>query len=251
MIHIIDLQTQLYLLIALAVTGTLAAEESDQSNGAAPEGKAEPYAYSYETDSHAASQQSDENGKVTGFYTLADADGRSRKVEYYADASGFHAKVQTNEVGTKSESPADVQLLASPPNAEQLVYHTQVVQQSPPQQFFSQQQVRAPQQQAISYQYQQPGSIYYQQQPGYVYGYSNLYQQPQVSRVTYGSSGSGVYGGYNSIPTSYYSGVAQPLQYNPAVYRSVSVPAGSSSYSYQSYSGPQVGVPNIQAVARS
>ncbi|XP_023225135.1 adult-specific rigid cuticular protein 15.7-like [Centruroides sculpturatus] len=50
----------------------------------------------------------DGSGRVVGSYTLNDDDGRSRVVEYVADAGGFRASVKTNEPGTRSDSPADV-----------------------------------------------------------------------------------------------------------------------------------------------
>lgn len=78
------------------------------------------YSYNYESKledggSSAQSESSDGSGKVTGFYSLSGADGRNRKVEYSADASGFNAAVKTNEFGTKSDSPAHVQFLSSAP----------------------------------------------------------------------------------------------------------------------------------------
>lgn len=45
---------------------------------------------------------------------LANSDCSQRLVEYVADGNGFRARVQTNEIGTKPESSADVELLASP-----------------------------------------------------------------------------------------------------------------------------------------
>lgn len=48
------------------------------------------------------------NGVRRGSYSLSDADGRQRTVHYIADASGFHATVQTNEPGVEPKDPADV-----------------------------------------------------------------------------------------------------------------------------------------------
>ncbi|KAH6947517.1 hypothetical protein HPB50_019593 [Hyalomma asiaticum] len=45
-------------------------------------------------------------GGVKGAYYLADADGRSRRVDYVADKWGFRAMVKTNEPGTKTSFPA-------------------------------------------------------------------------------------------------------------------------------------------------
>lgn len=38
-------------------------------------------------------------GRVTGFYTIEDPDGRKRLVKYVADENGFRASVVTNEQG--------------------------------------------------------------------------------------------------------------------------------------------------------
>ncbi|KFM69292.1 Cuticle protein 14 isoform a, partial [Stegodyphus mimosarum] len=53
-------------------------------------------------------ETSDGNGRVTGSYTVTDADGRVRVVDYYADETGFHANVKTNEPGTANQDSADV-----------------------------------------------------------------------------------------------------------------------------------------------
>ncbi|CAN7948612.1 unnamed protein product, partial [Ixodes pacificus] len=45
-------------------------------------------------------------GPVVGSYTLADIDGRARRVEYVADKLGFRAVVKTNEPGTKTSLAA-------------------------------------------------------------------------------------------------------------------------------------------------
>lgn len=226
------------MLIALAIAGQAqAAEESGE--GGAPE----PYAYAYEGSDHAAAEERTPEGKVQGYYTLKDADGRARRVEYYADESGFHANVQTNEHGTKTSNPADAQVLASPANAEQLVYYQQapqpVRQQAVSQQVVleavqqpqvQQQQV---QQERVTYQYQ-PGVAYsginraqYSYYPGYStsgytnsayypgssYNYNNYaYQVPTSAYgansgyTGYGLTNGAVYGGYNyHTPGSYYA----------------------------------------------
>ncbi|KAM7308564.1 cuticle protein 10.9 [Ixodes scapularis] len=71
-----------------------------------------PYAFNYLSQlvdgSHSHEEQGDGNGRVTGRYTLTDADGRSRTVTYTADENGFRAQVETNEQGTESKNPADV-----------------------------------------------------------------------------------------------------------------------------------------------
>ncbi|XP_067118695.1 cuticle protein 10.9-like [Centruroides vittatus] len=49
----------------------------------------------------------DAQGRVEGSYSFEIEDGRRRVVSYVADKDGFRANVQTNEQGTKPESPAD------------------------------------------------------------------------------------------------------------------------------------------------
>lgn len=49
---------------------------------------------------------------MVGSYSLTAGDSR-RTVDYLADQSGFRATVNTNEFGTKSDSPADVQFYSS------------------------------------------------------------------------------------------------------------------------------------------
>ncbi|GIY47805.1 uncharacterized protein CEXT_65551 [Caerostris extrusa] len=48
-----------------------------------------------------------------GSYTIADIDGRARRVDYVADGHGFRATVKTNEPGTAASAPAAA-LIASP-----------------------------------------------------------------------------------------------------------------------------------------
>ncbi|GIX92162.1 hypothetical protein CEXT_524021 [Caerostris extrusa] len=57
-------------------------------------------------------------GKVIGSYSLSEKDGRKRTVEYSAGHGGFRATVNTNEFGTKSDSPADIQFYSSAPQVE-------------------------------------------------------------------------------------------------------------------------------------
>lgn len=47
----------------------------------------------------ARQEQFDGTGRVTGFYTIEDPDGRKRLVKYVADEHGFRASVVTNEQG--------------------------------------------------------------------------------------------------------------------------------------------------------
>lgn len=240
---------QVYLLIALAIAGASAQEAANEQN-AAPE----PYAYAYQTDSSSASEQRTPDGKVTGYYTIVDpTDGRERRVEYFADETGFHAKVATNELGTKSENSADVEISASPPTEAQLVYQAPAQQQvrqqfvsyqAPQQQQFSVYQQQQPQQRVVtsfaqapaqavtstvvkqtapavrqSYSYVQQPAIYgtgynYGYYPGY--GYQNAYGSNQNAAYgVYGLNG----GSYNyHTPAQYYSryttsGVQQPATY--------------------------------------
>ncbi|GFR15338.1 adult-specific rigid cuticular protein 15.7 [Trichonephila clavata] len=51
--------------------------------------------------------------KQKGIYTIADIDGRARRVDYVADGHGFRATVKTNEPGTAASAPAAA-LIASP-----------------------------------------------------------------------------------------------------------------------------------------
>lgn len=52
-------------------------------------------------------------GVVQGSYGFTDENGVYREVHYIADKSGFRAQVKTNEPGTKSVNPADVELYSS------------------------------------------------------------------------------------------------------------------------------------------
>lgn len=47
-------------------------------------------------------------GHQVGSYGLRDADGRTRVVNYVADAHGFRANIQTNEPGVEPKDPAAV-----------------------------------------------------------------------------------------------------------------------------------------------
>lgn len=86
-----------------------------------PTGTPEPFAFSFETEDeqgNKASRQesSDTSGTVTGSYTITDVlTGATRTVNYVADADGFHAQVDTNEPGTLTSEPADVQVRSSAP----------------------------------------------------------------------------------------------------------------------------------------
>lgn len=83
-----------------------------------------PYSFSYSADSlggrSSHSEQGDGSGRVQGFYTILGADGRERRVEYVADELGYRATIQTNEVGTKSDSAANAEYIASAPTDAQM-----------------------------------------------------------------------------------------------------------------------------------
>lgn len=76
-----------------------------------------PYAFEYVVNGpeggHSRNERRDAAGRVTGSYTLQLADGRHRVVEYVADERGYRATVRTNEFGTESQNPADVQFISS------------------------------------------------------------------------------------------------------------------------------------------
>ncbi|CAN8021244.1 unnamed protein product [Ixodes persulcatus] len=55
----------------------------------------------------------DKDNTKIGSYSYTDAYGITRTVKYVADADGFRAKVETNEPGTKTSSPADTEIVAA------------------------------------------------------------------------------------------------------------------------------------------
>ncbi|GIY52469.1 uncharacterized protein CDAR_181331 [Caerostris darwini] len=78
-----------------------------------------PYSFGYEAPAiggHSSRREtSDGHGRVQGSYSVADADGRLRIVDYYADETGFHANVKTNEPGTANQDSADVSVQSYAP----------------------------------------------------------------------------------------------------------------------------------------
>ncbi|XP_023229147.1 cell wall protein IFF6-like isoform X2 [Centruroides sculpturatus] len=84
---------------------------------------ASPFAFRYSAEGADGGSSREEfwdaAGNVKGGYSLSVNDGRSRRVEYNADASGFKAKIDTNELGTKSANPADVAFRSSAPSTTQ------------------------------------------------------------------------------------------------------------------------------------
>ncbi|XP_054716742.1 uncharacterized protein LOC129226168 [Uloborus diversus] len=118
-------------------------QSSVQYNAAAQQ-QPLPYSFSYDTQledgSSSRTESGDGSGKVVGSYGLSAADGRFRKVEYLADEGGFRATVNTNEFGTKADSPADIQFYSSAKVEEpkpysgassSSMYHSSTQQQNP------------------------------------------------------------------------------------------------------------------------
>ncbi|CAL1279645.1 unnamed protein product [Larinioides sclopetarius] len=66
---------------------------------------------------HYHKAEADNKGTVRGMYGYMNIQGLYRVVDYTADASGFHAKIRTNEPGTDSKSPANVEMVAEQPQA--------------------------------------------------------------------------------------------------------------------------------------
>ncbi|KAF8773280.1 Cuticle protein 16.8 like protein [Argiope bruennichi] len=79
-----------------------------------------PYQYGYDIAGdhgefkQTRQEQGDGHGNVQGSYSYVDAHGISRQVDYVADGHGFRAQIRTNEPGTESQNPADVELHAQP-----------------------------------------------------------------------------------------------------------------------------------------
>lgn len=97
------------------------APASEEENEPAPE----PFNFEYTAETedgasstHQASQTAE--GVVTGFYIIKDANGNQRRVDYVADKDGYRATVTTNEIGTESKNPADVEFQSSAPSPVEL-----------------------------------------------------------------------------------------------------------------------------------
>ncbi|GBN03901.1 Adult-specific rigid cuticular protein 15.5 [Araneus ventricosus] len=77
------------------------------------------YAFNYGTANNARAEIGDAAGNKQGSYTITDADGRARRVDYVADAAGFRASVKTNEPGTALSAPASAAIVSpyAPPVA--------------------------------------------------------------------------------------------------------------------------------------
>ncbi|CAM1305456.1 Uncharacterised protein g4056 [Pycnogonum litorale] len=73
--------------------------------------KPAPYTFGYQIadhyGGHGRHESGDGYGNKRGSYSLTDADGRVRKVDYVADDYGFRVQIKTNEPGTNGKDSAD------------------------------------------------------------------------------------------------------------------------------------------------
>ncbi|XP_046913272.2 cuticle protein 10.9 [Dermatophagoides farinae] len=61
-------------------------------------------------------EQGDEQGRITGQYSFQNPQtGIYRIVSYTSDENGFNARVETNEPGTKTSNPANVEIISTAP----------------------------------------------------------------------------------------------------------------------------------------
>ncbi|KFM71012.1 Adult-specific rigid cuticular protein 15.7, partial [Stegodyphus mimosarum] len=95
---------------ALVSTGASASSRTQDAIG--------NYAFGYDIvdglgATNSRSEVGDAHGNKKGSYTIADIDGRARRVDYVAGGLGFRAAVKTNEPGTAASAPAAA-LVASP-----------------------------------------------------------------------------------------------------------------------------------------
>ncbi|KAG1658866.1 Cuticle protein 10.9 [Nymphon striatum] len=111
-------------LLVVSVYGSRSYDHPRQGYGYAPStyetyDKPAPYEFSYEIvddyyNTQARQESGDEYGYKTGSYSMKNAEGLERIVEYIADEAGFRAVVKTNEPGTDNQNPADVEITATP-----------------------------------------------------------------------------------------------------------------------------------------
>lgn len=85
----------------------------------------EPYSFEYtaETEDGASTNRQEQqtaDGVVTGFYIIKEPNGNQRRVDYIADKDGYRATISTNELGTESANPANVEIQSSAPLASEL-----------------------------------------------------------------------------------------------------------------------------------
>ncbi|XP_023212712.1 cuticle protein 16.8-like [Centruroides sculpturatus] len=87
--------------------------------------KPQPYNFGYDIKDEQGNKQwrneaGDEYGTKKGSYGYIDAFGIQRHVEYLAGPEGFKAWIKTNEPGTQSSNPADVQIISEPAPIKQI-----------------------------------------------------------------------------------------------------------------------------------
>lgn len=87
--------------------------------------KPQPYNFGYDIKDEEGNKQwrneaGDEYGSKKGSYGYVDAHGISRHVEYLAGPDGFKAWIKTNEPGTETSNPADVQIVSEPSPVKQI-----------------------------------------------------------------------------------------------------------------------------------
>lgn len=106
--------------IVLLLVAIISVRASDDKSQPAPE----PYSFSYSAESaggvSSRQESGDGSGRVSGFYTIQEEDGRERRVDYVADENGYRATVKTNEIGTRTGPTGDAQYFTQPPSQKQL-----------------------------------------------------------------------------------------------------------------------------------
>ncbi|GIX68474.1 hypothetical protein CDAR_500441 [Caerostris darwini] len=85
-----------------------------------------PYEFGYQmNDGNGTTQHRQEirqeNGDIKGSYGYVDPLGVYRKVEYYTDANGYHAKVSSNEPGLSNKNSANTIFVVENPPAAAIV----------------------------------------------------------------------------------------------------------------------------------
>lgn len=75
----------------------IAAPAKDQNVPEVPQ-KPQPFSFGFmsmaKDGSQSRQEQQDESGKVSGSYSIQNADGTQRIVEYWADETGFHTNIR-------------------------------------------------------------------------------------------------------------------------------------------------------------
>ncbi|KAH6938973.1 hypothetical protein HPB50_015334 [Hyalomma asiaticum] len=107
---VINSQVLLLACLAAYAAGQVVVQQED--------GPPQPYSFNYDTTDEFGTRMtreetSDENNHKVGSYSYTDANGLTRTVRYVADADGFRVTVETNEPGTRTSNPADVQITSS------------------------------------------------------------------------------------------------------------------------------------------